>query len=155
MADAYQISRYEVTNADYTEFLNAVARVDPNGLHTTHMGQDDKVGGIRRTGLPGSFVYVTKSGFEDKPVVYTTFQDAVRFVNWLHNGQPTGAQGPTTTEDGAYDLVFGHADGLRKPGAQAFLPSEDEWYRAACYDADTATWFDYPAASRHAVSSRR
>jgi hypothetical protein len=30
--------------------------------------------------------------------------DAARFMNWLHNGQPTGAQGMGTTERGAYTL---------------------------------------------------
>ena len=38
----------------------------------------------------------------DRPVNYVSFWDAARFANWLHNGQPTGAQGAGTTEDGAY-----------------------------------------------------
>ena len=29
----YQISKHAVTNAQYAEFLNAIARTDPNGLY--------------------------------------------------------------------------------------------------------------------------
>ncbi|MHC5110450.1 MAG: hypothetical protein ACYTHJ_11290, partial [Planctomycetota bacterium] len=28
----------------------------------------------------------------NKPVNFVSFFDAMRFVNWLHNGQPSGAQ---------------------------------------------------------------
>ena len=34
----YQIGKYEVTAGQYTEFLNAVAKADPNGLYNTAMG---------------------------------------------------------------------------------------------------------------------
>ena len=34
-----------------------------------------------------------------------SFWNALRFSNWLHNGQPIGAQGNGTTEDGAYTIT--------------------------------------------------
>ena len=53
---------------------------------------------------------------------------------WLHNGQPIGPQGPSTTEDGAYAVTSLHPIELsRKPGALFFVPSVDEWYKAAFY----------------------
>ncbi|MBN1854880.1 MAG: hypothetical protein JW829_19255 [Pirellulales bacterium] len=33
----YRISKYEVTNAHYVEFLNSVAASDPNKLYNTYM----------------------------------------------------------------------------------------------------------------------
>jgi hypothetical protein len=60
------------------------------------------------------------------PVNFVSWYDCLRFANWLHNGQPTGAQDSTTTEDGAYDLSLGSSV-VRKAGATAFLTSEDEW----------------------------
>ena len=39
-----------------------------------------------------------------RPVNYVSWGDAARFANWLHNGQLTGLQDLTTTEDGAYFL---------------------------------------------------
>jgi formylglycine-generating enzyme required for sulfatase activity len=82
----------------------------------------------------------------DKPVIYVSFYDALRFANWMHNAEPTGAQSSSTTEDGAYDLSLGSSV-ARKNGAMIFLPSEDEWYKAAYYDATSSTYFDYPTGS--------
>ena len=49
----YRIGRYEVTSTQYTEFLNAVADADPNGLYNTSMGSG--YGGITRSGSSGSY----------------------------------------------------------------------------------------------------
>ena len=80
-------------------FLNAVAAADPYGLYRTLMGSSS-AGGIVRSGVSGSYSYAVKapalSGtytYDDKPVVYVSSGDAMRFANWLHNGQPTGPEG--------------------------------------------------------------
>jgi sulfatase modifying factor 1 len=149
VAYSYQISKYETTNAQYTEFLNAVAATDANDLYSTSMTSRDD-GGITRSGSSGSFSYSVKEGFANKPVNYVGFLDAMRFANWLHNGQPTGAQDNSTTEDGAYTIT---AEGIannsimRNAGASVFLTSEDEWYKAAYYDALSASYFDYPTGT--------
>ena len=49
-------------------------------------------GGITRSGSSGSFSYSAIAGRESMPVNFVDFYDSVRFANWLHNGQPTGAQ---------------------------------------------------------------
>jgi formylglycine-generating enzyme required for sulfatase activity len=86
-------------------------------------------------------------GREDMPVNYVSFYESLRFANWLHNGQPTGAQDGTTTEDGGYDMSLG-TNVIRKVGAATvFLTSEDEWYKAAYYDAGSKSYFEYPAGS--------
>src|SRR5262249_30692306 len=144
----YNIGTYEVTNAQYAEFLNAVATSDPNELYRTGMGtvSDGSFGGITRSGSDGSYTYRPIAGRENMPVNYVTFYSAVRFANWMNNGQPTGAQSSGTTEGGAYAM----ADGLgvtRNVAASIFLPNEDEWYKAAYYDALSTKYFDYPAGS--------
>jgi hypothetical protein len=69
-------------------------------------------------------------------VTDVTFWDATRFANWLDNGQPTGAEGPGTTETGTYTLT---SDGItnntvtRNAGATWAVTSENEWYKAAYY----------------------
>jgi len=126
----YRIAKYEVTNAQYVEFLNAVATTDTNSLYHVWMASDSLRGGIERTGSPGTYVYATKPNMGDKPVNLVTYINAMRFANWLHNGQPTGAQDVTTTEDGAYSIADGFAE-VRKPMARFFIPSENEWYKAA------------------------
>jgi formylglycine-generating enzyme required for sulfatase activity len=143
VAYTYRISRFEVTNAQYAAFLNAVAATHTNGLYNTDM--NSVYGGIAQSGSPGSYTYSTIAGREEMPVNYVSFYDALRFANWLHNGQPTGAQDGSTTEDGAYDMSLGSSV-VRRAGAQVFLPSEDEWYKAAYY-AGSDSYYDYPAGS--------
>jgi formylglycine-generating enzyme required for sulfatase activity len=148
----YAISKYEVTNDQYAEFLNAVAGDDTNELYSTSMNSDAR-GGITQSGVSGSYTYVVKSGQGNSPVVYVNWFDAVRFTNWLHNGQPTGMQLAGTTEDGAYTFAGPTTVGARNSGALTFLPTENEWYKAAYYDATSASFFDYPTGSNTAPSS--
>ena len=141
----YFISKYDVTNAQYAEFLNAKAASDSNSLYSAGMGSDANNGGITQSGSSGSFTYAVKTGFENKPVVYVSFWDALRFSNWLNNGQ-----GSADTETGAYTIT---ATGIlnntitANRGATTFLPSENEWYKAAYYNPVTNSYFAYPAGS--------
>ena len=108
----------------YCELLNAAAKTDTYGLYNTSMGST--YGGIDRSGSPGSYTYTAKGGdpnWDRRPVNYVSWYDCLRFVNWLHNGQPAGAQDGDTTEDGAYDMSLGSSV-VRKPGA---LPASNEF----------------------------
>lgn len=130
----YRIGTTEVTNAQYAAFLNAVAATDTHALYNA--GMAGTTGGIVRDGVDGGYTYSTTTGREAHPVNYVSFWDACRFSNWLHNGQPTGAQDNSTTEDGAYTLTPGTiADNsvTRNVGARWGVPSENEWYKAAYY----------------------
>lgn len=132
VAYTYNISTFEVTNAEYAEFLNAVAWEDTHSLYNSNMA--GAFGGINRFGPIGAFVYTTISGRENYPVTYVSFWDAARYANWLHNGQPTGAQDHSTTESGAYTLngVTNPLDApTRNTGWRWAVTSEDEWYKAA------------------------
>ena len=152
VAAPYLIGKYEVTNAQYARFLNAVAATDPNVLYRPIMGSDAR-GGIERSGTSGSFTYTVKANMENKPVIFIHFADAIRFCNWLHNGMPSRGQDSTTTEDGAYLVIAETYPGtvmIRKPGAKAFLPTESEWYKAAYYDpakGATGGYWAYPTRS--------
>ena len=138
----FKIGRHEVTNTQYAAFLNAVAASDPHNLYNASMDLSTH-GGITQTGVSGSYSYSVKAGMGGKPVIYTNWYDAARFCNWLHDGRPTGAQDGDTTEDGAYTLTGTSSVGAgshpehgangRNSGAKFFIPSEDEWYKAAHY----------------------
>jgi formylglycine-generating enzyme required for sulfatase activity len=150
----YSIGTYEVTNAQYAQFLNWKAAADPVGLYNTEMGtfspwtRPPKWGGIVRTGTPGSYTYAPIAGREDIPVNYVSLWDALRFANWLHNGQGNG-----DTESGAYTLLGGTPTPSnsftvsRNSGATVFVPNVHEWYKAAYYDQTSASYFDYPTGS--------
>lgn len=156
----YRMSKYEVTNAQYSEFLNAVAYDDTHGLYNPMMGTETW-GGITRNGSPGDYSYAVKPdaigqgpGGTDgddytyalKPVVYVSFFDAMRFANWLENGQPTGRQDASTTEEGVYSISDGVSE-IRNPNASFFLPNDDEWYKAAYYDSSRMQYYLYPVST--------
>ena len=146
---AYRIAKQNVTNSQYVTFLNAV---DPSGANALDLWkssmsehvvggvgpQTATTGGIDRTltAAEGSR-YAAKPGQEQFPAVWVRWTAAARFVNWLSNGQTTGG-----TEAGVYDMSVFIDNPMgsfatpppRAADATLFLPSENEWYKAAYYD---------------------
>jgi hypothetical protein len=156
VAYSYNIGKYEVTARQYTAFLTAVAATDTYGLYNTDMDTSVYPYGcnIKRAGSAGNYTYSVASDWANRPVNLVSFGDAMRFANWLHNGQPTGAQGLNTTEDGAYYLNGATTNDqlqavTRKTGWQWAVTSKDEWYKAAYHknDGNTGNYFDYPTGS--------
>ena len=132
----FGIGTYDVTQAQYTAFLNAVAQTDPFGLYNPSMarvGNDSGLNtgaGIARSGNSGSYSYSVIGTSGNVPVTYVTWTDSMRFCNWLQNGQPTGPEGVGTTENGAYSVSAGTRNAL----AKWWIPTETEWFKAAYYD---------------------
>jgi formylglycine-generating enzyme required for sulfatase activity len=137
----YQIGKYDVTIGQYTAFLNAVAATDTNSLYNSGMGTDLNIAGISQTGGSGSYTY-SVLGSANRPITYVSWFDSARFANWMANGQPTGAQTSTTTENGAYNVNgvtsgTAPAKNATNPNTSAaptfFIPNQNEWYKAAYY----------------------
>jgi formylglycine-generating enzyme required for sulfatase activity len=144
VAYAYSISKFETTNAEYALFLNAKAASDPLGLYSLSMDSDTN-GGITRTGTSGNYTYTVKAGVADEAVNFVTFYDSLRFANWVNNGEGNG-----DTETGAYTLLGGTEEPSNGPtvvrnlGAAVVVPTQNEWFKAAYYDAPIATYYDFP-----------
>jgi len=139
---AYQIGKYDVTGSQYTAFLNAVASTDTYGLYNTGMGTNTNVAQISRSGSSGSYTYAVMNSTGSRPISYVTWFDSARFANWMSNGQPSGAQTSTTTENGTYNVngatsgnaVAANATNPNTGLAPTFrMPLENEWYKAAYY----------------------
>jgi formylglycine-generating enzyme len=152
VATDFWIGKNHVTIGQYAEFLNAVAKSDPRGLYNGNMGSDQRIRGITRSGSDGSYVYtvvgpngttpVGAQSAANRPITYVSWFDSARFANWMANGKPTGAAGPATTDNGAYNLgdaTSGTAPAKNtiNPNTQAaptfYIPTENEWYKAAYY----------------------
>jgi len=141
----FQIMKHEVTVAQYTAFLNAVAsKDDPKQLWQRAMGEhvitDLGQGGIRkdvpqciyRLGSAGNWKYEPAPEWENRPVIFVTCFDAMRYANWVHNGKEVDGE----TEHGAYALND-ESPPKRSKDARVWLPSEDEWYKAAYYQPES------------------
>jgi formylglycine-generating enzyme required for sulfatase activity len=72
--DAFQISRYEITNGQYRAFIEDTGRPRPRGYE----GED-------------TWADATLNG-DDQPVVGVTWFDAQAFAEWLSGSLPTEAQ---------------------------------------------------------------
>ena len=148
----YRIGKYEVTAGQYTELLNAVAATDTYGLYNANMWSETYGCNIKQNGSSGNYAYSVAPDWANRPVNFVSWGDAARFANWLHNGQPTGPQNASTTEDGSYYLNGTTTDEqlmavTRKANATWVIPSEDEWYKAAYYKSNGRYYFEYPTSS--------
>ena len=151
----YKIGKYEVTNEEYCAFLNAAAKDDKHSLYDDRMdGGPEDWGGISRSGSSGSYEYKVRTGMGSKPVGYVTFESCCRYANWLSNGQGKG-----DTESGPYKADGdrfkspNHAELAKGKETKWVVASENEWYKAAYYDANKkggAGYWQYPAKSDNA-----
>jgi formylglycine-generating enzyme len=155
----YWIGKYDVTMAQYAQFLNAVATAgDPYGLYNPKMLGG--TAGIVKTSNSSGLTYIAKDYGKNMPIVFVSWGDAARFVNWLANGQPIGAEGPGTTETGTYAINGGTSDSAliavtRSATATWVLPTRDEWYKCAYYSGGgmSSTYWLYPTQSNDVPSN--
>ena len=123
----------------------------------------EKAYGINRQGSEGSYVY-SVVGNSNLPITGVSPSSVRAFCNWLHQGCATNAN----LNKGAYYIP---RDRLNRPipttntlssWAVFRLPTEDEWYKAAFYKANSAnagywaysTRNDSPPASTQSGSSQ-
>ncbi len=170
VAHDFAIGKYEVTVAQYLIFLNAVA----SRAAELPVGKREAIEGLWQEDMFETHAYVAPrgviarsgSGTVSDPYVYSevpapelgplssrrgvlniSWLAAARFANWLHNG----ATATSDTETGAYSLDYRTKGGaVRNPGARWWIPSNDEWYKAAFYDPGrpgTAKYWTYPSQS--------
>lgn len=85
----------------------------------------------------------------DKPATRASWFEAAKFVNWLNTS--TGNTPAYKFDDqGDFQLWEVNDPGydsnnlFRNSEAKYFLPSADEWYKAAFYDPVSDQWFDFP-----------
>jgi sulfatase modifying factor 1 len=134
VAYEYKIGKYEVTNAQYVEFLNAKGKTNNSlGGYTLFDGSNTN---IIRSGISGSYTYSVTAALANRPVVSVSWYEAAQFANWMMNGQ-----GNADMETGAYDLnAYPNYWLMPFTDAKFRLPTEDEWYKAAYYNGANSTY---------------
>ena len=149
----FNIGKYEVTIGQYATFLNSVASATSDSyivnLWNANMTTNLNIAGISRSGSGTSADPYRYSaiGSGNRPITYVSWFDAARFCNWLHNGATSGA----STETGAYTLngASSGVDFTKNPGATWWIPSRNEWQKAAYYKGGgtNAGYWLYPTQS--------
>jgi formylglycine-generating enzyme required for sulfatase activity len=147
----YYIGKYTVTNCEYVEFLNSVARYDitnyASPLYVTSTAQAVSQNyGITRTGSPGDYSYSVKAGYENKPIIAVSYLNAVRYCNWLSLGKPSvlavsalnGVLNGTTTPYFIGGSISVPTITNNFQEHLYTLPTESQWYKAAYYDPTKA-----------------
>jgi formylglycine-generating enzyme required for sulfatase activity len=125
----YRMGKYEITNAQWNKFEVAYGSVfgNPTGAYD------------ERSYFLGSSV----------PVNYISWYEAAQFVNWLNTskGYQAAYKFTGTIHTSSYTLGMwgtGDADGTnryRNKAAKYFLPTENEWVKAAYWNgSNLQTW---------------
>ena len=158
---AYHIGEYDVTIGDCTGFSMRWPRRTPTACTTrawpSPRWQLSIPWASRRSGSSGSYTYSVAGSYSQAancPIYDVSWGMPCRFVNWLANGQPAGAEKANTTETGTYSLNGGTSNVAlmqvsRNPGSTWVLPTVNEWYKAAYYvgGGTNAGYWTYPTQS--------
>jgi hypothetical protein len=113
-------------------------------------------------GTANNLAITTTSLGANKPAGNITWVEAARFVNWLNTSQGYQAaykfaNSSTITANiqlwTSTDPGYNSSNQYRNSLAEYFLPSYDEWYKAAYYDPSNSTYYDYPTGSNTAPTS--
>ncbi len=135
----YRIGKMEITTGQWVEFMNA-AFDRPQSEWLPFMNWPDNWGGASTSPTTaGGRRWVAPAGQELRMVGDLTWRQAAIYCNWLHNNKSLDQSAFLT---GAYDVsTFGDATPFgftdqreRSPGARYFIPTWDEWLKAAHYD---------------------
>ena len=93
VADSFQIMKFEWTNAQYVQFLNAVdaSGTNPNAVYNTNMDSNPRGGISFTSGASDGSKYAAKTNMGEKPVNFVSWFDAARVANlapeWSGVGQ--------------------------------------------------------------------
>jgi len=130
---SFYMSKYEVTHADYIEFLNSISVSSDgsyNGNELIDMDDDDRA--IAHDG--SSFYFFDGSGNADNdecPVIEVTWYGAAEYCNWM--SEQEGLTKAYTISSGSVECDW-NANGYR-------LPTEAEWeYAARSGGRDDRKW---------------
>lgn len=131
VAYTYRMTRTEITAGQWLEFVEAYGPFNKGDLN------DNAFTGPYIDHIGGGFVLF---GDPNRPTMMS-FEFAARFANWMHNDKALTAE---AFESGAYDTSTFYVDdrgvyhhqAQRSPGAKFWIPSLDEWTKAAHWDPE-------------------
>jgi formylglycine-generating enzyme required for sulfatase activity len=142
----YRIGKFEVTTSQWAEFMNA-AFDRPQSEWISHLLPPGQWGAAGTTpNTPGGRRWFVPAGNEMRGVGGIDWRMAAIYCNWLHNNKSLDR---SAFLSGAYDVsTFAYVQSgpftvftdqrTRSEGARYFIPTWDEWLKAAHYDPNKA-----------------
>ena len=104
--DAFYMDKYEVTNAEYAEFLNAKGKHADAGQTWLDVGhQSARVEYVNR-------VYRAKAGYENHPVTYVSWYGAMAYAAWKGKRLPTEAEWEKAARGNLASLTYPWGNGI-------------------------------------------
>jgi sulfatase modifying factor 1 len=154
----YSIGKYEVTTSQWASFMNA-ALDRPSNDRVPFVFAPQQWGAVGTTpNNPGGQRFAVSNGM--LPTGGVDWRTSAIFCNWLCHG--ANANAPRTDFlSGAYNVsTFGYQGNLytdqltHTPGAQYWIPTLDEWMKAAHWDpnrngAGQGGWWLYSNSSNN------
>lgn len=172
----YKIGKYEATIGDWQKLLRAVAsqpdnyeQIDAYNLWNEGMKAwiTRKLEYDQNQENTCSYTYeITKPEFENLPITYVSLYSVLYYINWKEHGSPileAGDDVDAVLKHGAYEF-FGLEEAVEMGVAHVaiipnnrshfYLPSEDEWIKAAYYNSNQlGGWYSiYPTQHDNAPS---
>jgi hypothetical protein len=150
----YRIARLETRTSQFVEFMNVLGALAPDTALIAIPSSWGAGGSIRPDGTVRFTQFSEASG--DWPVAGISWRLAAIYTNWLHNDK---GQTLDDLNFGAYDATTFGTDpnnppnltdqAMRSPDARYWLPSLDEWLKAAHYDPNkegpgAGGWWQFP-----------
>jgi YVTN family beta-propeller protein len=127
----------KITVYQYVEFLNNIAYIVDGDTYSLY---DSSIGlKIYRTLQSGKHIYTCNTN--DEPIYVNYFQ-ALRFINWIKNGKPTGQQNNFTTENGSYG-ISGNIVTTNTATDALRLPTYHEFFKAGFFGRNN-NWYVVP-----------
>jgi formylglycine-generating enzyme required for sulfatase activity len=126
--------------------VNYVYRIGKYEINRDMIEKANREGGL---GIPLANMF--EGNGPNRPASGISWFAAARFANWLNSS--SGHPAAYKFNDGGFelwqpgDLGFDAANRFRNGLAHYFLPSADEWYKAAYYDSQSGVYFDFPTGS--------
>ncbi|MCA9312029.1 MAG: SUMF1/EgtB/PvdO family nonheme iron enzyme [Phycisphaerales bacterium] len=135
----YRIARLEVTTGQWLEYVNTFSTQSDD---LASFSQPSLWGAERDrtyTGPGRRYVLSDKPDAASLPVFGLSWYEAATYTNWLHNDKASSMESLIT---GAYDSTTWGVDPdgnptdapTHLPGAKFWIPTLDEWLKAAHYD---------------------
>ena len=104
--DAFYMDKYEVTNAEYAEFLNAKGKHTDAGQTWLAVGhQNARIEYVNRA-------YRAKTGYEKHPVVMVSWYGAMAYAAWKGKRLPTEAEWEKAARGNLAGLTYPWGNGI-------------------------------------------